>query len=418
MDPNEFVIPHEEFAERRRRFGAMLRERDLDGALIWSKGGAALDLFGPVFYLSNHYTPFPQLADEPPSWAGRAHAGLVVTADGDATLISDIPDYRPDLVAVDDVRVSLDVPGAAADRAARRGLGSGQVGLIARDTMLVGSYQRLTERLPDVEWVGCEDLFAKLRMVKSANEIKVIRKACEIGSRACVAMMEGVQPGRTEAEIMADAVPLSSSARAAWVYDHPVASGPHTRYYAYGRLPSWGSLPATGAGGHLPRRHVRRLRGYYYDFGRSAVAGRKATDAQKEVLEGAMAAVEASIAAIRPGVTAGEVAQAGFDWLREHDFLIAGSKEELDAAGEAALNMTFPSMGHGLGMWWEDPWLVPGDQTVLEPDMVIAVERAVGRPGVGSASYEDDVLVTEDVREVLTPVEKRWWVYYFYGSWC
>jgi len=42
--------------------------------------------------------------------------------------------------------------------------------------------------------------------------------------------------------------------------------------------------------------------------------------------------------------------------------------------------------------------------------MVIAVERAVGRPGVGSASYEDDVLVTEDGCEVLTPVEQRWWV--------
>ena len=409
MDPNEYAIPHEEFAERRRKFGAMLRERDLDGALVWSKGGAALDLFGPVFYLSNHYTPFPQLADEPPSWAGRAHAGLVVTADGNATLISDIPDYRPDLVAVDDVRVSLDVPGAAADVLRERGLGSGQVGLIARDTMLVGSYQRLTERLPDVEWVGCEDLFATLRMVKSANEIKVIRKACEIGSRACVAMMEGVQPGRTEAEIMADAVAVVVR-DGGWVYDHPVASGPHTRYYAYGRLPSWDHYRRLELGDIFHVDMYGAFEGYYYDFGRSAVAGRTATDAQKEVLEGAMAAVEASIAAIRPGVTAGEVAQAGFDWLREHDFLIAGSKEELDAAGEAALNMTFPSMGHGLGMWWEDPWLVPGDRTVLEPDMVIAVERAVGRPGVGSASYEDDVLVTEDGCEVLTLVEKRWWV--------
>src|SRR5687768_3430173 len=167
----DYAIPREEFAERRQRFGAMLRERGLDGALVWSKGGAALDLFGPVFYFSNHYTPFPQLADEPPSWAGRAHTGLVIGADGDATLISDIPDYRADLVAVNDVRVSLDVPGAAADVLSERGLGAGRVGLIARDTMLVGSYQRLVERLPEVEWVACEDLFAEIRMIKSPNEI-------------------------------------------------------------------------------------------------------------------------------------------------------------------------------------------------------------------------------------------------------
>jgi Xaa-Pro aminopeptidase len=41
--------------------------------------------------------------------------------------------------------------------------------------------------------------------------------------------------------------------------------------------------------------------------------------------------------------------------------------------------------------------------------MIIAVERAVGRIGAGSASYEDDVLVTGDGCEILTPVRKRWW---------
>lgn len=408
MNAEDYVIPRQEFAERRRRFGAMLRERGLPGALVWSKGGGMVDLYGPVFYLSNHYTPFPQLADDPPHWAGRAHTGLVVTADGDATLIADIPDYRADLVAVDDVRVSLDVPGAAAEVLRERGLDAGEIGLVARDTMLVGSYTRLLDQLPGVQWVACEDLFATLRMVKSANEIRVIRKACEIGSKACVALMEAVQPGRTEAEIMAEAIAVVVR-EGGWVYDHPVASGPHTRHYAYGRLPSWDHYRRLEPGDIFHVDMYGLFEGYYYDFGRSAVAGRVATDAQKEVLEGAIGAVEASIAAIRPGATAGDVARAGFEWLDEHDFLIAGTKEDLDAAGEAALNMTFPSMGHGLGMWWEDPWLVPEDRTLLTPGMVIAVERAVGRPGVGSASYEDDVLVTEDGCEVLTPVEKRWW---------
>ena len=227
--------------------------------------------------------------------------------------------------------------------------------------MLIGSYQRLAKRCRT--WSGwVRRPLRQLRMVKSANEIKVIRKACEIGSRACVTLMEGVKPGRTEAEIMADAIAVVLVREGGWVYDHPVASGPHTRYYAYGRLPSWDHYRRLESGDIFHVDMYGAFEGYYYDFGRSAVAGRTATDAQKEVLEGAMAAVEASIAAIRPGVTAGEVTQAGFDWLREHDFLIAGSKEELDAAGEAALNMTFPSMGHGLGMWWEDPWLVPGDR--------------------------------------------------------
>ena len=409
MRTEDYAIPKDEFIERRRKLAALLRERGLPGVLIWSKGGGTVDLHGPVLYFSNHYTPFPQLADNPPKWAGRGHSGLIVTADGEGILLSDIPDYRDDLIAVDDVRVSLDLPLAAAAALRDLGMARGPVGLIARDYMLSGAYLRLTEALPQVQWIHCEDLYSRLRMIKSPAEIRVIRKACEIGMKTCRAMMEAVQPGRTEAEVMAEALYVLTR-EGGMIYDHPVASGPHTRFYAYGRLPSWDHYRKLELGDIFHVDMYGAFEGYYYDFGRSAVAGRTASDAQKEILEAAIAAVEASIAAVRPGVTAGEVAQAGFRWLEEHGFHLAASKEELDAAGEAALNLTFPSMGHGLGMWWEEPWLTPDDETVLQPGMVLAIECAVGRPGVGSASYEDDVLVTEDGREVLTPLEKRWWV--------
>ena len=112
---------------------------------------------------------------------------------------------------------------------------------------------------------------------------------------------------------------------------------------------------------------------------------------------------------VRPGATAGEGAQAGFRCLEERGFRITVTRQEFERSGEAALNLTFPSMGHGLGMWWELPWLTPDDTTVLEPSMVIAIERAVGRTGVGAASYEDDVLVTPNGCEVLTTTPKRWW---------
>jgi Xaa-Pro aminopeptidase len=408
MSPEDFAIPHEEFAERRQKFAKLLRARDLPAALVWAKGGGNMDLHGPVYYFSNHYSQFPQLEDSPPLWSGRAHSAVVITADGKGILVSDIPDYRADLIAADEVRVSLDVPGEAAEALKAGGITGGRIGLVARDTMLVGAYERLREQLPDAEWVPCEHLFGQVRMIKSPNEIHVIRKACEIGAKTCVAMMEAVEPGRTEAEIMAEALYVLTR-EGGMIYDHPAASGPHSRHYAYGRLPSWDHYRKLEPGDIFHVDMYGGFEGYFYDFGRSTVAGGKATDAQKEVLEGAIGAVEASIAAIRPGATAAQVAQAGFDWLTDHGFRIAGTKEELDAEGEATLNMTFPSMGHSLGMWWENPWLVPDDHTVLETGMIIAVERAVGRIGAGSASYEDDVLVTGDGCEILTPVRKRWW---------
>ena len=42
----------------------------------------------------------------------------------DGTLVFEIPDWREDLVAIDDVRVSLDLWAGLADALRRRGLGS------------------------------------------------------------------------------------------------------------------------------------------------------------------------------------------------------------------------------------------------------------------------------------------------------
>ncbi len=407
MDP-EFTIPRSEFGDRRERLAALARERGLRAVLLWSKGGGTTDLYGPVFYLSNHYTQFPQIADRPPHWAGRGHAALVVPVDGPATLISDIPDYRDDLVAVDDVRVGINVPHLTANVLEERGLHSGRLGLVARDYMLAGAYQDLMAALPDVEWVPAEGLFERVRMVKSANEIAIIRKACAIGSKVCATLMEAVEPGKTEADAMAEALYVLTR-EGGVMYDHPVASGPHSHHYAYGRLPSWDHKRRFQPGDLFHVDMYGAFEGYYYDMGRSTVAGRRATAEQKILLETAIASVEASIAAVRPGATAGDVARAGFRCLEERGFRITTTKDEFDRAGEAALNMTFPSMGHGLGMWWELPWLTPDDETVLKPNMILAIERAVGRAGVGAASYEDDVLVTETGCEVLTTTKKRWW---------
>ena len=55
---------------------------------------------------------------------------------------------------------------------------------------------------------------------------------------------------------------------------------------------------------------VTILDGYYCDFGRTSVIGGKATVAQRALLETAMGAVDAIVAAIRPGVTARDLAFA------------------------------------------------------------------------------------------------------------
>ena len=59
-------IPRAEFAERREALRERLAERGLDGALVVSRGANGADWGADIVYLTNHYSPFPQIPDRPP----------------------------------------------------------------------------------------------------------------------------------------------------------------------------------------------------------------------------------------------------------------------------------------------------------------------------------------------------------------
>jgi hypothetical protein len=74
-------------------------------------------------YLTNHYSAFPGVqGTRPPRWSGRSFAAYCMPANEDGTLVSDIPDWRRDLVAVDDVHFSLDPGRASSTRCATAAL--------------------------------------------------------------------------------------------------------------------------------------------------------------------------------------------------------------------------------------------------------------------------------------------------------
>lgn len=404
--PGVDQIPPTEFGERRSRLRELAAERDLDGVLAVSRGANGADWGADILYLTNHYSAFPQIPDRPGQWSGRGHSGLVMPVDEDATLVVEIPDWREDLVPVEDVRVELDLWGGLATTLRDRGLESGRVGLIGRESILHVAIERIREQLPNLELSWADDLIEGMRRIKSPAEIVLMRESTRVGSEMVSAFVEAAVPGATEADCVLAALNCGIP-QGAFPLDIPVASGPNVDHFLWERMPSWSSVRRLEAGDMIHPDMYGTVNGYFYDMVRTTVAGRKATDEQREVLEASVAVVEHIIEGMRPGVPCGELFDRGAAWLEENDFEVPGAEV---SEGVAMLGQSYPSFGHSLGLAWENPSLVPGEAALLEPSMVIAVEAEVGRPGAGTGAFEHNVLVTDDGVEVLTThAANVWW---------
>jgi Xaa-Pro aminopeptidase len=394
-------------AEHEGRMGRVAAEcarRGLDGLLAWSRGGGTVDSCGDVLYLANHYTPIPRHQNQWPLWAGRGFAAVYVPVDGEPVLIADLPDYRADLVAVDDVRVGLNVPDEAARAIGDRGGACGRIGLAGCEIVTWESYRLLAEALPHAELVPADDVVEELRMIKSDAELDALRRAAEVGDALADAMIRAaLVPGTTEAQAVAAGHAVAIE-RGAAIWDSAVASGPYSHYYACQGLPSWSQRPLE-RGDIFHVDSYGAVDGYLYDLTRSCVCGGEATGPQREVLEGAIGCIEAMIAVVRAGVPASALYRVGEAYLAERGLLPESGSAEVTVA----LAESFPAHGHGIGVTNERPWLRADEHLPLQESMVIAIETMAGRADVGAAGFEQDVVVTADGCEVLNRCPGVWW---------
>jgi Xaa-Pro aminopeptidase len=341
------------------------------------------------------------MGDETGIGSARSHAAVVVPVEGPTSVAVDIPWWRRDLVVADDVRPSIDVVGSVAGAVRDAGLVDKRLALVGASYMTAAAYIGLRNALPDTEIVQADRLVELLRMYKSAAELEVIRHATALGSVSMDAMMEAVVAGATEAEAVSEAVRVLY-AGGGTLYDAACASGPNSHTFTHARLPSADGVRRMAPGDLFHVDYYGALGGYYFDFARSRVVGDEPTEAQRGVVEATIEAVEHICAAIRPGMTAGELYDVGAAWMSESAFVATIPVEEPEMEG-------FPAFGHGIGLMWEGPWVMPGDPTVLETGMHLGIELLLGHPSFGGAMFEENVLVADDGFELLTHARKRWW---------
>ncbi len=245
--------------------------------------------------------------------------------------------------------------------------------------------RRLARR--NVSWKPASGLVMHRRMVKDADELRILRDAVKMGAEVYQQALPAVRPGVRESEIAGE---LEFAARRAgadgMAFETIVASGKRSAL-PHGRA---SSRPIARRGFVVIDSGVV-LHGYCSDMTRTVFVGRIGRE-ERYWYDAVLEAQLAGIAAVKPGATAGDVDHAARQVLRRF---------KLD-------RFFTHSTGHGVGLEiHEPPRLGKGQQERLQAGMVITIEPGVYIPEKGGIRIEDMVVVTPTGCAILTPVSKE-----------
>jgi Xaa-Pro dipeptidase len=247
------------------------------------------------------------------------------------------------------------------------------------------------------ELVDASALIQTERRRKTAYEAEKLRIASEISCLGLELFQRMVDVGisgielvaAVEGEIMAKGIAYKGAQRVRGYAQ--VATGPDETAIAY-RMNEISTTRRLRDGDVALLELGVVADGYWADRTRVRIAGR-ASDEQIRVFETLKNAQEAACLAIRPGATGAEVDEAARAIIRDAGYADA-----------------FPHItGHGLGFGYHEaaPKLAPGSTDRLEEGMLTSVEPGIYFKPAGGFRIEDDVLVTDEGREILGEFRKQ-----------
>lgn len=375
-----------EFDRRRKVIQTEMEERSLDALCVFSPA--------QVFYL----TGFSFIATERPigalyrpekdsvllfvpllevEHAEEVHVDLVYTYDeypGEQHPMKHLVRLLVDL-ELEGSRIGVDTDGYAG--------GYGYVG------------PRLSELISS-EVVAAKDLIEYLMWIKSDEEIDLIRESCKWGDLAHRLLQEYTAPGLVETDVSFRASHEASMQMVDTL-------GPEYRSMRFGSFPVHadyrGQIGAQSAIPHsittnaifnvgdvLVTGAASEVGGYLSELERTMILGTP-TEEQRRFFELMLGVQELAFESIRPGVRCSDVDCAVSNYYQQHDIVKHWRHHT----------------GHGIGYGMhEAPFLDVGDDTPIEPGMVLTIEPGIYLPGFAGFRHSDTVLVTDTGIEILT----------------
>lgn len=238
----------------------------------------------------------------------------------------------------------------------------------------------LQERLPDARWSAASAVLGPVRLIKTPEEIALLRRAGAAADRVWARVVELPLEGMTERAVAGRIAAMLEAEELEGMAFGIVGAGPNgasPHHTASARPLRRGDVVVLDYGGPLE--------GYHSDLTRTLCVG-PADPEQRRVHAAVREAQERAVRAVRPGATAGEVDAAARTCL------------DVEGLGEFFVHRT----GHGLGLeLHEPPYILAGSAETLRQGMVFSVEPGAYLPGRFGVRIEDIVVVTEDGCERL-----------------
>jgi Xaa-Pro dipeptidase len=383
MAPLDLPFTPEEYRARLVRVQAAMGERGLDVLLVHTpENSYYLTGYRTIGYYS--YTALIVPRDRDPIHLNRAIEKSVV--EGTSWVSSQI--VYPDTEHYLDATV----------RALRQeGLDRGRIGIDKQAWYLtIADYEGLQARLPRVTFVDAAGLIDTMRIVKSPAEQAMSRRAGRIASDAMRQCLAAIRPGMSELELQAEAYGALLRGGSEYQGLPPLVNAGVRATMAH----------ATAEGRRIERGDVVYLemaasvKRYHAAVLRCAWVGSPPRRAV-EMTDVCRRALEAGIAAMRPGVPCEEVDRA----CRR-------------VVVDAGLGASFRhKAGYSIGIALPPDWsearalmLRGGETRELRPGMIFHILPACIEYQEHCVGVSHTVLVTETGHEVLTDVEETLFV--------
>ncbi len=242
-------------------------------------------------------------------------------------------------------------------------------------------FLKIKKDLQEYNFIDSTNIIWSLRKIKSDLEIKNIEKICSITSKVFNNLINKISLGMSEREIATIFKKDLINNGVDYIMYLSCASGIN----GYNQIICNPSEKKIGDGDILIIDTGSTLNGYYCDFDRNFGFGninQKSLDAYNKLWD----ATEKTLEIIKPGISCKEV----YESLSKNLF-------------SSNVKSNVGRMGHGFGLQLtEPPSIMIDDNTILEKNMILALEPSIEIENDLMLVHEENILITQNGNRLLT----------------